>query len=911
MAALNKAIDKQSLKGLSPLGKLTPDKLEDIISKSRVENLPQGRTIFRQGEVDGQTIYLLSGHIELSTAGKSNKKSIKGKSVEAKFPIADQIPRPATARTKTASSLLYIDSSLLEILLDENSSGEYEVTEINVADHATDWMMRFLQSRAFLKLPTKNIQKVLMSMEEIHAFKEQTLIRQGDDGDYYYVIKSGSCAVSRRPVEKAEDVLLAKLKEGDGFGEESLITNHKRNATVKMLENSTLMRIKKDDFISLLVDPLIKNVHINSLKNKLYANSIVLDIRSNTEFSNGSLTQAKHIPLSMLRLRIPTLEQNKQHLIYAENKDDAKAAAFLLIQHGIECMVILGSQQKITKVVPTPEKIEPQKDMPEQASTHIVEAVDTPTQRKSPEVSFPTKSENTSKNETATADKKITVLDTTTTNEQSNRENIEAHQKIKDEIENIRAKAKLEAEKMLAEANAIRLSAQEDASRLRNKIEKEETMKLKAELEDTRARAEAAIRKSEALAEEIRQQARQESSQIRQQALLEAENIKQELAQLREQESQMKLQLQSDLDIRQKAAAQAMLVAKQEAEEARIAAEQAAQEAREVALREAEATRIAAAQKVEQALITAQQAREVALREAEETRAKAEQAAQQARRVADRLTAEAHEIEREAAQARHNAELEAEKIRQAALLEAEHIKQQARKETVTEEKSLISHKNVFDLGEELTIQDEAVQPYADEASMALKMAKEIKARLLEVEEQRIANEKKVSAEPVRHKTEIKKLDDKIILEGEYDIFVFKEPKPTQTDSVSIAQAVKTTEQIKPTVVPVLPIENDLLRVIPTTGAAMANKSVIDFPIIQQLDDMDEEKDSKKSLITIAASILLVIALSLVAYTTKIQINFTEVDALVNQGTVESEREKIREQARKDFQQKISSINTRN
>lgn len=266
MVALNKAIDKQSLKGLSPLGKLTPDNINDIISKSRVENLPAGRIIFRQGEDDGQTIYLLSGQIELSTAGKTRKQTIKGKSVEAKFPIADQIPRPATARTKTASSLLYIDSSLLEILLDENPSGEYEVTEIDIADHATDWMMRFLQSRAFLKLPTENIQKVLMSMEEIHVNKGDALVQQGEDGDYYYIIKKGCCIVSRHPAKKAEEIRLAKLVEGDGFGEEALITNCKRNATVTTQENGTLMRLKKEDFLNLLVTPLIRNVHLNSLK---------------------------------------------------------------------------------------------------------------------------------------------------------------------------------------------------------------------------------------------------------------------------------------------------------------------------------------------------------------------------------------------------------------------------------------------------------------------------------------------------------------------------------------------------------------------------------------------------------------------------------------------------------------------
>ena len=629
MASPNKAIDKQALKGLSPLGKLTPDKIDDIISKSRVENLPAGRTVFRQGEDDGQTIYLLSGQIEYTTVGKTRKKLIKGKSVEAKFPLADDIPRPVTAKTKTASSLLYIDSSLLEILLDENPSGEYEVTEINIAAHATDWMMRFLQSRAFLKLPTKNIQKVLMSMEEIHAHKGETLIRQGDVGDYYYIVKDGSCAVSRHPTEKSEEVRLAKLTEGDGFGEEALITNCKRNASVTMLEDGTLMRLKKDDFLSLLVTPLIRNVHLNSLKSDLYSNSVILDIRTNDEFQKGSLEKAKHIPLSMMRIRIPTLDAKKQYLVYADNKDDANAAAFLLAQHGIDSLVILGSlKHNLPMAQPLKVNLQPL-PQPAKANTESISIDSAPAQQSTNTVA----AKNIQSVQTAA------IPDVADTVQQNQSDLNTAHifrEKIKQETEQLRVQAEKDAARMLAEAEAIRQSAIADAARLRDKIEKEETLKLRSELEDTRGRAEAAIKKSEELAAQIRLQAEQESSQIRQQAQSEAEQLRKELAQLRDQETQMKQELESELlSIRQQAAEQARIIAEQEAEEAHLAAVQAAEQARILALKEAEDARAAAEQQAEQARLAAEQARRMAEEEAEKTRAEAERQANQSRLAAE------------------------------------------------------------------------------------------------------------------------------------------------------------------------------------------------------------------------------------------------------------------------------------
>lgn len=886
MVAHNKAIDKQSLKGLSPLGKLTPDKINDIVSKSRVENLPAGRIVFRQGEDDGQTIYLLSGQIELSTAGKTRKKTIKGKSVEAKFPIADKIPRPATVRTKTASSLLYIDSSLLEILLDENPSGEYEVTEIDIADHATDWIMRFLQSRAFLKLPTKNIQQVLMSMEEIHVEKGNTIVQQGGEGDYYYIIKHGCCVVSRHPAEKAEEVRLATLVEGDGFGEEALISNSKRNATVTMQESGTLMRLKKDDFLNLLVTPLIRNVHLNSLKSKLYKNASILDIRTRDEFKKGSLDQATHIPLSMMRLRIPTLDTGKQYLIYSDNKNNANAAVFLLSQHSIDCMVILGSVQQTTILSETPE--ENNKATSQNAKSPELKIVSNDSAPKQ------TKDVPSAKQQTSS----------------------QAPNKLKQEAEKLRLQAKIEAEQMLAEAKAIRLSAIQDASRLRDKIEKEETLRLRTELETTRNRAEAAIKKSEHLAEQIRQQAEQESSQIRQQALNEAEKIQEELNQLRKQEAQMKQQMETELlAIQHQAAEQARLEAEQIAEQAKMAAEQAAEEVRILALHDAEKARAIAAQEAQQAILAAEQARTTALREAEETRVAAEKAAADAKAVADRLTQEAQTIEKEAEQARLMAEQEAEAIRQAALQEANRIKQDALEESKKikntapiESKTFISHDNVFNLDDELSPTIEPVMPYADEASVALKMAEEIKARLVEVEEQQIKNEQLTLQKPVKYKAEVRSLDGKIILESEKDIFVFKEPKKQPPEKLTIEKATEQISAEQSQQKHSSPHTDKAINELPSADSKQEIFNGLDLPTIMPDNNsfVDDEKP-QRSVLAIAASIILVIMLSLVAYTTKIEINFTEVDALVNQDSIEAEEEKVKAQARTDFRKKISSI----
>ncbi|MDH5443940.1 MAG: cyclic nucleotide-binding domain-containing protein [Gammaproteobacteria bacterium] len=749
-----------------------------------------------------------------------------------------------------------------------------------------------------------------MSMEEIHSFKGDRIVTQGDDGDYYYIIKKGQCTVSRKPAEKVDEVRLATLSQGDGFGEESLITHGKRNATVTMLENGTLMRLKKDDFLTLLVKPLIRNVHINSLKSSLYKDSIIIDVRSNDDFKLNHLNDSRHIPLSMMRLRIPTLDHSRQYLIYSNNKDDASAAAFLLAQHGINSSVILGNLEQATTVLQaelpdtTKTKSEPATVIPISTGQPTVPNVAEPVKLEKLTVELEAKTITEESSKITPAPKEST--DNTAISQQSI--SSEDQNKQNEEIEKLRKEAEYQVQKMLSEAESIKESAIKEATLLKQKLQHEESSKLRSELEHTRRKAEDAISRSERLAKEIRQQAEKDSSEIRQQALHDAEKLRFEIEQLRQKEIQMKSQLDSEIfRLKQVAAEEARQLALQEANKARLAAEEAAILAKQTALLEAEETR-------EKAKQEAELARSEALREAEKTLKSAEQAAIKAQEKADQLTDEAKAIEREAEQARIKAAKEAHDIRQAALNEAEAIKQAAllegqrlKQQHSKKDVSIIKHDNIFDLDEDISPVSEPIMPFADEDSMAMEMANEIREKLLEAEQQRIENENKARSESQQQDVKVRKLTGKTILETATEMFVFKEPKTPQTyvrtfnDHINTGtfelepvEEKKTVEQLtnKPAVKP-KSIKSSLSNTL----------HVPNFSV----DNPPEKPSYKRSLLTVSISIFLVITLSLVAYTTKIQINFTEVDALVNQETIESKEETVKQNARKEFRNKLSII----
>ena len=671
------------LRTLEPLSSLSADKLEELANKSQVEELPPGRVIFRQGEKDKRCVYLLSGMIELQVTGNPNPEIVKAKTVEAKYPIAQELPRPSTCRTKANSVLLYIDSDLLEFLMDDRPSGMYEVTEISIdEDPESDWMLRFLQSPAFLRLPTDKIQNLLMKFQEMPVQKGQAIIKQGDNDPWYYIVKEGQCIVSRKPAPAAEEVRLAILGPGDGFGEEALITNGKRNATITMKENGVLMRLGKKEFNDLLVKPLIQQVQHFTMLEKVRAGAAIIDVRTNKEFTENGLKGAQNIPLSMLRIKAKSLNPTREHILYCSDGTQSSAAAFLLAQHGINCFVLAGGLNAQNKPF---------------ASTEPELTIDTspaPSLAITPVRSNSSSTSNANISLTATGEFELHRQQAKTQAERASEaeKNLKSFtsrtNQLRTESDALRNQAQRLAEKTAA-ADAERKKVEAELQRLQNEAAKQReemlnTAKLAIAKEKERAAQEAAQLKLEA--EEARKRAEEDANRARREAVEIAERQARLEAEFKQAEEQKRLAAQAAEDARRVAKLEAERV-KQEAEairqraldearklreslesqRARLAAEETAK--RNAALDEARRRADLAVQK-------ATQAAEEAKRQAElEAKSIRRRAAEEAKRQAE---IEAETIRRHATEdARRHAEAEAELIRRKAMEDAKKLRAQA------------------------------------------------------------------------------------------------------------------------------------------------------------------------------------------------------------------------------------------
>jgi len=336
-------VDLAILKTFSPLDGLKAENLHALARKTVVRELAAGRVLFKEGDTDKRTYYLVSGQVELR-AEERVMGVIRSGTPESRAALAPGLPRKFTARAAMDIEYIMIDSDLLDVLLTWDQTGQYEVAELrgDGLDVTGDWMTTLLQTKAFHRIPPANIQAIFMRMQRINYRAGDIVIKQGTEGDFFYVVVAGKCIVTRETPLNKEGIKLAELGPGDSFGEEALIAEAKRNATVTMFTDGTLMRLGKNDFQTLLNEPLLQWVDQQKAREIVASGGKWLDVRLPSEFQNFRIDDAVNIPLYFIRLKINALDKNTQYVVCCDTGRRSSAAAYILSERGFEAYVLKG-----------------------------------------------------------------------------------------------------------------------------------------------------------------------------------------------------------------------------------------------------------------------------------------------------------------------------------------------------------------------------------------------------------------------------------------------------------------------------------------------------------------------------------------------------------------------------------------
>lgn len=117
------------------------------------------------------------------------------------------------------------------------------------------------------------VRTFLERMTVVHAEKGEPIVREGDEGDAFYIVHSGHCEV----VKEADGAVLNRLLPGDFFGELALLTGARRQATVVAVEPAQLFRLSKEVFDVMIVEYPALRTAIESISSNYVAKASKYD----------------------------------------------------------------------------------------------------------------------------------------------------------------------------------------------------------------------------------------------------------------------------------------------------------------------------------------------------------------------------------------------------------------------------------------------------------------------------------------------------------------------------------------------------------------------------------------------------------------------------------------------------------
>jgi len=355
----------QFLQPLIPFNALLDDHLQYLLEVSEQHLLFAGSVLFECGQYDALDYYLLHGELQCQYPD-GRCETIKSR--EHRQAVASTQPRNCTVVATQDCQILAVERERLDKLLAWSQVAEYLLVDIAYnrdLDEDLVWMHTVLKSNLFFKVPPTNVQSIFSCLEARTVEAGEVIIRQGELGDCCYFIKEGQAQVVRQRVG-GEPQHLADIGVGRCFGEDALLQETVRNASVYMTSDGVLMQLNKRDFLTLLKQPAVAEVTWSRVQAQLLdgsdqdlmikktgPSSIAVDLRSEDEYALGHIAGAVNIPLNLLRLKSRVLSESKDvhYLLYCNTGRRSKVAAHLLSQQGFNVEVLVGGFEALDTAV--------------------------------------------------------------------------------------------------------------------------------------------------------------------------------------------------------------------------------------------------------------------------------------------------------------------------------------------------------------------------------------------------------------------------------------------------------------------------------------------------------------------------------------------------------------------------------
>jgi len=253
------------------LSGLSGEELDAFIKSLRLRMLAKDEFVFRQGDT-GDTLYLVGmGEILLEAADASGQVKVFSLLGEGDFfgevGFMSRSRHTHAARAGTDACVLMIDRATFD---------DWVAKFPSIRSVAEEFYKQRVLAQVLAITPVFEGIPDKVRFELIQHFRLRTfadgdcIVREGDIGDTFYLIRSGEVQVFVLDRKKRRQVPLGSMRAGDFFGEVALLTGRPRTATVRAKGTVELMELSRTDFDKIVKDyPRIRAVVEAYLKKRV------------------------------------------------------------------------------------------------------------------------------------------------------------------------------------------------------------------------------------------------------------------------------------------------------------------------------------------------------------------------------------------------------------------------------------------------------------------------------------------------------------------------------------------------------------------------------------------------------------------------------------------------------------------
>lgn len=321
-----------------PMSELPPQYLRAVAAATRLAKRVAGDVLVRRDTPETAYYFLVSGAVSvrrpggnLATLLEADAGPLRAALYTPGDPVEIVVTRDAT--------LLQVPRDVVQRQLGLAASGAPDAgQEVNYLDdwHQLDGLERALSFGVLAHLPVTNVQAIVSRMAEVEAAPGEIVFVQGAPADSFYIVKSGTAEVCRLTQEGDSTRLTVKVP-GDSFGDEALIIDGVRNATVRMLTAGKLLRLARQDFVKLIQEPLKCPVSLQTAEDLVAQGACWIDLREPEVFAREALPGALNVPLSLLRNKRNTLDASRTYVTYSDDLKANELGCYLLAERGMTC----------------------------------------------------------------------------------------------------------------------------------------------------------------------------------------------------------------------------------------------------------------------------------------------------------------------------------------------------------------------------------------------------------------------------------------------------------------------------------------------------------------------------------------------------------------------------------------------